>query len=402
MSGCVLTVNGGSSSIKFALYKRGQNYFSQKNSSDPFISGQIERIGSAEARLRVGDERRTVAAADHAQAVLRLVEWFQEHGGLDDVAAIGHRIVHGGQHYAQPARVTPEMLAELKRLVPIDPTHLPGEIALIEAFEHHLPKVPQVACFDTAFHRELPRVAWLLPLPRRYAAQGVRRYGFHGLSFTYLMAELARLDPAAANGRVVLAHLGSGASMAAVRGGQPIDTTMSFTPAAGLVMGTRTGDIDAGVLTYLMRTERLNADQIDDLVNHQSGLLGMSETSADMRDLQARRHEDPRADDAVTGFCYSARKWIGALTATLGGIETLVFSGGIGENSPAVRAEICQGLEHLGMRLDATRNEQTEAVISSDQSPCCVRVIHTNEEAVIVEQVRQLITGPSAKKGSTA
>ncbi|HEY5313454.1 MAG TPA: acetate/propionate family kinase, partial [Pirellulales bacterium] len=272
----------------------------------------------------------------------------------------------------------------------------------LEAFARHLPQVPQVACFDTAFHRELPRVAWLLPLPRRYAAQGVRRYGFHGLSFTYLMAELARLDAAAAKGRVVLAHLGSGASMAAVRGGQPIDTSMSFTPAAGLVMGTRTGDIDAGVLTYLMRTEGLNADQLDDLVNHRSGLLGMSETSSDMRDLQARRHADARAEDAVSAFCYQARKWIGALAAALGGIETLVFSGGIGENAPAVRAEICAGLEHLGMHFDAQRNAQTEALISTDDSPCRVRVIHTNEEAVIVEQVRQLIAGPSAQKGSTA
>ena len=194
------------------------------------------------------------------------------------------------------------MVAELKRLVPIDPTHLPGEIALVEAFDRHLPSVPQVACFDTAFHRELPRVAWLLPIPRRYADQGVRRYGFHGLSFTYLLAELTRLDPAAAAGRVILAHLGSGASMAAVFGGHAIDTTMSFTPAAGLVMGTRTGDIDAGVLTYLMRTEGLNADQLDDLVNHQSGLLGLSETSSDMRDLLERRQADSRAADAVAAF----------------------------------------------------------------------------------------------------
>ncbi|HEX4149355.1 MAG TPA: acetate/propionate family kinase, partial [Pirellulales bacterium] len=364
------------------------------------------RIGTSEASLEIAAserqaaERRDVAAADHAQAVLRLNEWFDGQGVLKTVSAVGHRIVHGGQHYSQPEQITPPMVAELKRLVPIDPTHLPGEIALIEAFERHLPDVPQVACFDTAFHRELPRVAWLLPIPRRYADQGVRRYGFHGLSFTYLLAELGRLDPAAAAGRVVLAHLGAGASMAAVRGGQPIDTTMSFTPAAGLVMGTRAGDIDAGVLTYLMRSEGLDADQLDRLVNYQSGLLGLSETSSDMRDLLQRRPSDRRAADAVAAFCYQARKWVGALAAALGGLDALVFSGGIGENAPPVRAEICQGLEHLGIRLDAGRNDRAEPVISAG-SACRVRLIRTNEEAVIVDQVRRVIANQPTAKAHT-
>lgn len=394
MSGWLLIVNGGSSSIKFALYPDGRT--DQKNPPAAAMRGQLERIGTAQASFKLGEQRQAVAAADHGQAVERLVEWLGEHVGTSGIEAIGHRIVHGGQHYVQPALVTPEMIAELKRLVPIDPTHLPGEIALIEAFQRHLPGVPQVACFDTAFHRELPRVAWLLPIPRRYAADGVRRYGFHGLSFTFLMAELARVAPAEAQGRVILAHLGAGASMAAVKAGHPIDTTMSFTPAAGLVMATRTGDIDAGVLTYLMRTEGLNAEQLDTLVNYKSGLLGLSETSSDMRDLVARRREDSRAEDAVAGFCYQARKWIGALAAALGGLDCLVFSGGIGENAAVVRREICEGLAHLGVVLDARRNEQGEPVISADGQTCRVRLMHTNEEAVILDQVRQLI-GPGER-----
>lgn len=390
MNGAVLTVNGGSSSIKFALYDADAF-------SEPSVAGELERIGTAEARLKIKPigsipaESGLVAAADHAEGVLRVVEWLDRHASIKDIAAIGHRIVHGGEQYRQTARVTPEMVAELKRLVPMDPTHLPGEVALIEAFDRHLPQVWQVACFDTAFHRDLPPVAWRLPIPRRYAAAGVRRYGFHGLSFTFLVQELERLDARPAGGRAILAHLGAGASMAAVREGRCIDTTMSFTPAAGLVMATRSGDIDSGVLTYLMRTEKLDADGLDHLLNYQSGLLGLSETSGDMRDLLARRREDPRAAEAVDSFCYQARKWIGALAAALGGLDVLVFSGGIGENSPEVRAEICAGLEHLGLLLDSRRNAADEPLISAEQSRVSVRVIPTNEQAVIVGEVRQLL-----------
>ena len=253
--------------------------------------------------------------------------------------AVGHRVVHGGPNYSEPQKVTAEMVEELHRLSPFDPEHLPLEIELIEAFRQRHPRLPQVACFDTAFHRTMPRVATLLPIPRRYEAQGVRRYGFHGLSYAILMEELARLgDPAAKKGRVILAHLGNGASLAAVRDGKSIDTSMGFTPTAGLVMSTRSGDLDPGLVAYLARTEQMSAAKFQKMVNHESGLLGVSETSSDMRDLLDRETKDVRAAEAVALFCYQAKKWIGSFAAALGGLDTLVFAGGIGENAPPVRA----------------------------------------------------------------
>src|SRR5207248_5014828 len=249
-------------------------------------------------------------------------------------------------------------------------------------------------CFDTAFHATLPRVARLLPLPRRYDAAGIRRYGFHGLSYAYLMGELGRVaGPEAAAGRVILAHLGAGASMAAVQGRKSIDTTMSFTPTAGLVMATRTGDLDPGALVYLLRSENLSADQLDELLNKQSGLLGVSETSPDMRDLLAKQAGDVRAAEAVELFCYQARKWVGALAAALGGLDTLVFAGGIGENAAEVRQRICDGLGFLGVRLDPARNAAGAAVISADGTPATVRVIRTDEELMIARLVGRTLAG---------
>jgi acetate kinase len=390
MSGCVLTINGGSSSLKFALFEPG---------APPrrLLSGQVERIGQdgPTLTLKGGDgkaEHQNIAAADHAEAVAGLIRRLEQQGVFARVAAVGHRVVHGGPRYSAPQRVTPELLAELRRLSPLDPAHLPGEIALIEAFTKHSPGLPQVACFDTAFHRTMPQVARLLPIPRRYQAAGVERYGFHGLSYAYLMEELTRVAGAeAARGRVVLAHLGAGASMAAVRGGKCIDTSMGFTPTAGLVMATRCGDLDPGVLVNLLRLEKMTADGLDELVNKQSGLLGVSETSPDMRDLLARQADDPRAADAVALFCYQAKKWLGAFAAALGGLDTLVFAGGIGENAPEVRARICEGLEFLGVRLDAARNAAGAAVISADAAPCTVRVIRTDEESLIARTVYRIL-----------
>ena len=278
-----------------------------------------------------------------------------------DVVAIGHRIVHGGPKYLEHVSITPEVIGELRKIAPIDPDHLPGEIALIEALAKCFPGVPQVACFDTVFHRDMPTVAKLLPIPRKYIEQGVRRYGFHGLSYAYLMEELGRVAKPQANaGRVILAHLGNGCSMAAVRDGKCVDTTMAFTPTAGLMMGTRSGDLDPGVLVYLMRQDKLHADQIDELVNKQSGLLGVSAASADMRDLLAMEQKNIQAAEAVELFCYTARKSIGASSAALGGLDTLVFSGGIGENAVDVRRRICTGLEHLGVQIDGVRNNGGE------------------------------------------
>jgi acetate kinase len=361
------------------------------------LSGAVDRIGLPDPQLRVRiegepEQKQAFVGADVPEAAQHLIDWLEAHGSAATLAGVGHRVVHGGPVYGESQRVTPAMVEELKRLSPLDPAHLPGEIALIEAFSRRHPQLPQVACFDTAFHYDLPTESRLLPIPRRYAAQGMRRYGFHGLSYTWLMAELANVAGSeAARGRIVLAHLGSGASLAAVRNGKCIDTTMSFTPTAGLVMGTRTGDLDPGVMTYLMRSEGLSIDQLDDLVNKQSGLLGLSETSSDMRDLSARAADDPRAAEAVLVFCYQARKYIGALTAALGGLDTLVFAGGIGEHSSEVRGRICQGLEFLGVHLEASRNASDAPVISTVDSRVTVRVIPTNEELVIVRETQRVL-----------
>jgi acetate kinase len=391
MARCVLTINAGSSSIKFALFEPGAEPARQ-------ISGNLERIGQPDSAIswrRSGEsssQRQPLVAKTNDAAIAPFVQWLDAHVGLGSVSAIGHRIVHGGPKYADPILVTPAAIEELRRLSPIDPKHLPAEIDLVEAFSRHLPNVPQVLCFDTAFHHDLPACSRLLPVPRRFAAQGVRRYGFHGLSYTFLMAEVARLTGRdAARGRIILAHLGAGASMAAVRDGRPIDTTMAFTPAAGLVMATRCGDIDAGFLVYVMRTQQADADAIDELVNNQSGLLGISETSADMRDLLEREKSDPRAAEAVEIFCYQARKWIGALAAALEGLDLIVFSGGIGENASPVRGRICAGLEFLGVRLDPSSNDRNADVISRLDSPVAVRVIRTDEELVIARAVQALV-----------
>jgi acetate kinase len=338
------------------------------------------------------DFTRPVAASNHTVAVGILMDWIEERSGRDALSAVGHRVVHGGSRYSKPQQVTAGMVAELRRFSPFDPEHLPLEIELIEGFRQRQPALPQVACFDTAFHCTMPRVATLLPLPRRYEAAGVRRFGFHGLSYEFLMAELARLgDPAATKGRVILAHLGNGASLAAVHDGKSIDTSMGFTPTAGLVMSTRSGDLDPGLVSYLARTEQMDATQFQEMVNHASGLLGVSETSPDMRDLLDRETQDVRAAEAVALFCYQVRKWIGAFAAALAGLDTLVFAGGIGENAPAIRKRICDGLGFLGIELDARRNRAGAPVISAKSSRVTVRVIATDEALMIATSVRNLL-----------
>jgi acetate kinase len=388
----ILTINGGSSSIKFALFEAG-------DSLRRILEGGIERIGLPEATLRVknldqaDNYSRLVTAPDHAAAVGVLMDWIEELSRRDALTAVGHRVVHGGPKYSEPQRITAEMVEELHRLSPFDPEHLPEEILLTEAFCRRFPDLPQVACFDTAFHHDLPRVARLLPIPRRYEAQGVRRYGFHGLSYAFLMGELARLaGTEAAQGRVILAHLGNGASLAAVSDGKSVDTSMSLTPTAGVPMSTRSGDLDPGLLWYLARTEGLDAKRFNEMVNFQSGLLGVSETSSDMHDLLDREIQDVRAAEAVALFCYQVKKWIGAFAAALGGLETLVFAGGIGENAPSVRARICDGLGFLGIELDETRNAKSAPLISMDASRVAVRVIHTDEELMIATSVARLLS----------
>jgi acetate kinase len=383
----ILTINGGSSSIKFALFEAG-------DSLRRILEGAIERIGLRGATLRVkglnqaDNFSRPVTAPDHTVAVGALMDWIEGRSGRETLTAVGHRVVHGGPKYSEPQRITAEMVEELRQLSPFDPDHLPEEILLTEAFHRRFPDLPQVACFDTAFHHELPRLARLLAIPRRYEAQGLRRYGFHGLSYSFLMGELARLAGSeAARCRVILAHLGNGASLAAVHYGKSVDTSMSFTPTSGVPMSTRSGDLDPGLVWYLARAEKMGAKQFNELVNFQSGLLGISETSSDMHDLLECEAQDVRAAEAVALFCYQVKKWIGAFAAALGGLDTLVFAGGIGENAPTVRARICDGLKFLGIELEEKRNEANEGVISTAAGRVAVRVIRTDEEHMIAKTV---------------
>lgn len=386
----VLAINGGSSTIKFAWYQVRDSLVRSR-------SGVMSRIGLGGTKLDFTDPAGIAAgslnvpASDFNSAVAFLVDWLNKQDEFNSLVAVGHRVVHGMQHLA-PEIITATLLEELHRIVPYDPDHLPGEIELIETFRARCPGLTQVACFDTAFHQGMPRVAKMLAIPRRFEADGVMRYGFHGLSYAYLMEELARLgDPAAKTGRVILAHLGNGASLAAVRDGKSIDTSMGFTPTSGLPMSTRSGDLDPGLMNYLARAQKMTAAEFDQMVNHESGLLGVSETSSDMRDLLEMETGDVRAAEAVALFCYQAKKWIGAFAAALGGVDTLVFAGGIGENAAAIRKRICVGLEFLGIEVDASRNADSAEVISTDAGRVTVRVIRTDEEQMIARSVCRVI-----------
>jgi acetate kinase len=394
----LLTINGGSSSIRFALFDGGEPL-------RRLLDGKVDRVGLSGTNLTFKDatgqlqNSRTIDSSDRHSAVGFLLDWLEKQQAFASVKAVGHRVVHGMTH-SEPERVTSELLDELHRITPYDPDHLPLEIELIEAFRQRHPGLPQVACFDTAFHRNMPRVASLLPIPRRYEAAGVRHYGFHGLSYEFLMEELASLgDPAATKGRVILAHLGNGASLAAVRDGNSIDTSMGFTPTSGLVMSSRSGDLDPGLVSYLARTEQMSAAQFQEMVNHGSGLLGVSEISSDLRDLLARESGDVRAAEAVALFCYQAKKWIGSFAAALGGLDTLVFAGGIGENAPLVRERICDQLGFLGIKLDEGRNAKNASLISTDGGLVAVRVIRTDEEIMIARSVVRVLGVDSQKGG---
>ena len=388
----ILTINGGSSSIKFALYQTSEP-------QDQKLHGKVDRIGLAGTKLTLSDstgnqkDSLILEASDTRSVANFLTDWLEKQIDFSLITGIGHRVVFGMKH-TKPELITQELLSELHRISPYDMDHLPAEVELIEALRQRYPKIPQVACFDTAFHSTMPRVAKLLPIPRRFDAIGIRRYGFHGLSYAYIIEELARVaGTKAAQGRVILAHLGNGASLAAVREGKSIDTSMGFTPAAGLMMGTRPGDLDPGVAWYMMRSEHLTPKQFNNLINHESGLLGVSETTSDMQDLLAQESGDVRAAEAVALFCYQAKKWIGAFAAALGGLDTLVFAGGIGENCSIIRSRICEGLEFLGIELDEKQNTANEGVISAAASRVTVRVIRTDEEQMIAHQVCSVTKG---------
>lgn len=354
----VLTVNGGSSSLKLALFD----------------------VGPPLTRLAQG----SLSGAGRPIAIGALMDWIDQHAGPLGLAAVGHRVVHGGPDHYEPQAINAELLSALRGLCPVDPEHLPQQIQWIEALQRRFPGLAQVACFDTAFHRHLPRVAQQLAIPRRYEALGLRRFGFHGLSYQFLLEELARVaGPSAAQGRVILAHLGSGASLAAVKEGRSQDTSMGFSPAGGIPMGTRSGDLDPGIVAYLAQTEGMDARTFNAMVHERSGLLGVSGSSADMGVLLGLEAHDLRAAEAVALFCYQAKKWVGAYAAVLGGLDCLVFSGGIGERAPLVRERICQGLEFLGVELDRGANLKGEGVISAAGSRVSVRVMPTDEELLL-------------------
>ncbi len=382
----ILTVNAGSSSIKLAI-------FTAQKPIRKLHEAVVENIGQPRADFTADGQTRPVTAEDHAAAAQLLQQWMTTRITDGDITAVGHRIVHGGPKYYQPHTVTQDLLVDLQALSAFDPEHIPVELGLIETFQALLPEAQQVVCFDTAFHHDLPTKARLLPIPRRFATQGVRRYGFHGLSYSYIVEELRRVEgAAAANGKLIIAHLGSGASLAALRGGKPIDTTMSMTPTSGIPMSTRSGDLDPSLALYFSRTLGYDAERFQQMANFESGLLGISETTADMEKLLEIEAEDPRAKDAVDIFCYQITKSIGGLAAALGGLNTLVFTGGMGERAPVIRARICAGLEFLGITLDDGQNQVAARLVSAAGSGVGVHVIHTDEATTIARETAELIT----------
>jgi acetate kinase len=388
---CVLTINSGSSSLKFAVYQ-------MEPAEMLMFRGSIERIGLKGSWFYVRDaEGKTLVdehldLGDHEAALEILLARLQERLPERRLDAVGHRVVHGGAQYNEPHLITAELLATLDTLVRLAPEHLPHELLVIRALERRWPTLKQVACFDTAFHRRMPEVAQRYPMPRSMWQEGVRRYGFHGLSYEYILQNLEKVaGKETAAGRVIVAHLGNGASMAAIRGGVGVDTTMGLTPAGGLMMGTRSGDLDPGVILYLLREKDRSPATVDYLVNQRAGLIGVSGSTSDMRDLLQQEAGDPHVAEAIELYCYQAKKHLAALAAVLGGLDTLVFTAGIGEKAPAIRRRICQGLEFLGIQLDAGRNEADAPVISRDDSPAVVRVMKTDEELMIARHTYNVL-----------
>jgi acetate kinase len=387
----VLTINRGSSSLKFAIFGGDD-----REGGDPkaILTGKIDRIGLEGCTIQIVDLAAKTTVKEKLEPsvdpIAALIEHLKKQSQLDEIEFVGHRIVHGGSRRSEPAWIDSALVAELRGLIAIDPDHMPIELEAVAAIERELPGIRQVACFDTAFHAHIPRVARTLPIPYELTEEGIVRYGFHGLSYEYILGALERLDSAAVAGRVIVAHLGSGASMAAILDRACVDTTMAFSPAAGLMMGTRSGDLDPGVLIHLIKQKRLSLKELNDLVNKKSGLLGVSGISPDVADLLAVEAGNERAELALNVFCHIARKHVGGLAAVLGGIDTLVFTGGIGEHAPAIRARICSGLDFLGIDLDASQNEKGAAIVSKPNSKVTVRVVATNEEIVVARRTLEL------------
>ena len=380
----ILCLNSGSSSLKFAMFRISAD------GETRVATGAVERIGLEGGKLWIrADEdialERPERFADHEEAVRATMGAIEE-SRLPVPAAVGHRVVHGGPRHQRPERIDTPLVDSLRRIVRFAPLHLPAEIRAIEAVSARHPDLPQVACFDTAFYRDLPEISRRFPIPQPLHDQGLWRYGFHGLSYEYLVETLGPK----ASGKAIFAHLGNGSSATALRDGVPVDTTMGLTPTGGFMMGTRTGDLDPGLIFYLLDSGH-GAREVDRIVNLESGLLGVSGSTSDMKALLEKRGQDKRAALAFEMFAYHVRKAIGGLAAALGGLDTLVFTGGIGQNAPPVREWISAGLEHLGVHVDREKNRASEEVISAEESRCVVRVVPTDEELMIARHTRRVL-----------
>jgi len=393
----ILAINSGSSSLKFSVYGIGED-------EKMIVRGGMNRIGLGDSIFRVAESSNTnfmeqhYDLPNHEAAFKVLFDWLGNNKDSKEIDAVGHRIVNGGSNFTRPHLITSRLIPTLKRISYLAPEHLPQQVNGIEAVLNLFPNLIQVACFDTAFHSDMPKKARMFALPRKLWEDGVMRYGFHGLSYEYIMQELYKeADSSAVCGRIIIAHLGNGASMVAVNHGKGVDTTMGFTPTGGLVMSTRTGDLDPGIIIYLLEEENLSSAQLYEMINKQAGLYGVSGISSDMKDLLERESENPHAADAINLFCYQAKKFLGAMASVLGGVDTVVFTGGIGENSPEIRKRICDGMEFLGIHLDLSQNEANSSIISNAGASTTVRVIKTNEELMIARHTEQVVNNSNIK-----
>lgn len=389
-----LAVNAGSTSIKFALLHAAPPH-------DRIFDGALNGVGAGEGHFQVDEGtaslKRRMVIPDAVTAVDLLMDWLRERLGPAPPVAIGHRVVYGGNDYRTSQEVSPALFATLFSATTFDSEHLPQAVRLIETLRRRFPAASHIACFDTAFHRTMPRVASMLPIPRKFHDEGVTRLGFHGLSCAFLMRELARLaGPGAAAGKVVLAHLGGGCSMTAVEAGRSCDTSMGLTPAGGMMMASRSGDIDPGLAWRLQHDHQISAARFNHMIHRESGLLGVSGISGDLRLLLELAGTQATAADAVDLFCYQARKQVCAMAAAIGGIETLVFAGGAGEHLAAMRARVCDGLQFLGIDLDQALNAAHAGIISSGRGAVTVRVMHTDEQWMIAHEMHALLHRPAA------
>jgi acetate kinase len=397
----ILVINAGSSSIKFSVFDTAPD-----RSLSAGAHGQVDGLGAetgTPARIAVADAQggklieEPIAGHDHHAAMTAIDDWFAAHFGSEaGFAGVGHRIVHGGRTYAAPVLIDDKVLAALEELVPLAPLHEPHNIAAIRAVRAIAPNVPQVACFDTAFHRNAPPLAQEYALPRALTDKGIRRYGFHGLSYEYIMSVLPRVAPECAGGKVIVAHLGNGASMCAIAAGRSMASTMGFTAVDGLVMGTRTGVLDPGVVLYLLQHEKMDAEAVEHMIYEHSGLLGVSGLSSDMRTLLAS--DAPAAKEAVDLFVYRIGRELGSLAAALGGLDALIFTGGIGEHAAEIRARVCRDAQWIGIALDEAANASGGPRISRQEAKVSAWVIPTDENLMIARHTRQLLDDRTARR----